>query len=324
MPLVTCPDCLAKFESSGARGASCPTCGYRLGSSRPADATVRSRRPPRREEPDDFDDRRPVRRPRRETSSAAASLIPLLILGGVLFVVLFVGGVGFLVYRAVERVPSRAADVAEVRPVVAGPMGFAPAAPQDDGLPGVTPTDLAPGGPPAAAPPPIFPQPGGPQMPGMAPPPGIPVGPPPGMPVGPPPGFGPMPGAPRVPGRPGMPQPPAMPQPPGMPQLPGQAATVTLSNLRRGSGAGAGLEIDYEYTAGSRHPIFDRLIVRTEEGTGEVRLIGPSQKKGTVRIRALGPIGNLRGKVEVWMERRSAATLPGASGQVISNTVSLD
>ena len=70
--------------------------------------------------------------------------------------------------------------------------------------------------------------------------------------------------------------------------------------------------------------MFDKLIVRTADGTGEVDLIGPPQKKGTIRIRAIGTVGQLQGKVEVWMERRSAATLPGARGQTISNTATLD
>jgi hypothetical protein len=109
-----------------------------------------------------------------------------------------------------------------------------------------------------------------------------------------------------------------------MPQPPGAAATVTLSNLRRGSGAGTVLEVDYEYTAGARHPVFDKLVVRTADGIGEVDLHGPPQKKGTLRIRAIGGVGQLQGKVEVWMERRSATTLPGARGQVISNTATLD
>jgi hypothetical protein len=320
MPFVTCPDCLAKFESSGARSSSCPTCGRRLGSSRRSDDAPR-RSVRRREYEDDYDDHRPVRRPRRERSTAADSLVPLLILGGVLFVVLFVGGVGFVVYRVVERAPSGPADVAEVRPVVVGPMGFAPAAPPDDGLPGVNPADLAPGGPPAFGPPPSAPRPNDPSVPGidpgqLQPPPGLPR--PPSVPVGPPPGFAPRPGGPRGPGRPATPQPPAMPQPPGA------AATVTLSNLRQGSGAGTTLEVDYEYTAGARHPVFDKLIVRTANGISEVNLSGPMRKTGTFRIRAVGGIGPLQGKVEVWMERRSATTLPGARGQVISNTVSLD
>jgi hypothetical protein len=84
------------------------------------------------------------------------------------------------------------------------------------------------------------------------------------------------------------------------------------------------LEVDYEYTAGVRHSVFDKLVVRTADGISEVDLHGPPQKKGTFRIRAIGAVGQLRGKLEVWMERRSATTLPGARGQVISNTATLD
>ncbi len=303
MPLVTCSECLAKFDSSGARGASCPTCGHRLGSARRSDDEPR--RPSRRRDYEDDDyDRRPVRRPRRERSTAADSLVPLLILGGALFVVLLVGGVGFLVYRAVERAP---APGVAVRPAESGlpgvPLGGGP----NDDLPGVNPADLAPGGRPVSGPP-GFPQPDDPSMPGVDP-----------SPVAPPPGTPPAPAGPGKRPRPGPPQPPALPQPPGA-----AAATVTLSNLRRGRGAGSVLEVDYEYTAGSRQPIFDKLIVRTANSTGEVSLHGPPQRKGTVRIRALGFAGNLQGKVEVWMERRSPGTRPGASGQTISNVVTLD
>jgi hypothetical protein len=210
-------------------------------------------------------------------------------------------------------------------------MEFPQAAAPNDGLPGVNPADLAPGGQPAFGAPPNFPQPNDPSMPGIdpgqvQPPPGMPQPPglprPPGVPVGPP-GFAPRPGGPKGPGRPAMPQPPT-PQLPAMPQPPGTAATVTLSNLRRGSGAGTLLEVNYEYTAGTRHPVFDKLIVRTADGIGEVDLTGPMRKTGTIRVRAIGAVGNLQGKVEVWMERRSAATLPGARGQAISNTVTLD
>jgi DNA-directed RNA polymerase subunit RPC12/RpoP len=278
MPVVTCPECLAKFDSSGARGTSCPTCGHRLGSARRPTADRRSYR--RTDDEDDYDDRRPARRPRRAKSTATDSLVPLLILGGVLFVVVAVGGIGFLVYRGIERAPSRPRDVAEARPV---------AAPDDD-LPGVSPADLNPGGQPGFGPP-NFPQPGDPSLPGIDP---------------------------------SQVRPPRRQQPPDMTQPPGAAVTVTLSNLRRGRGAGTVLEVDYEYTAGSRHPVFDKLIVRTADGTGEVDLLGPPQRKGTIRIRAIGAFGRLQGKVEVWMERRSSAAHPGADGQVISNTVTLD
>jgi hypothetical protein len=99
--------------------------------------------------------------------------VPLLILGGVLFVVLFVGGVGFVVYRAVENAPSRPRDVAEVRPAAAGP-----AAVPEDGLPGVSLADLHPIGPRPSAPPPG----GGPALPGVDPSELQPPGGPPGLP----------------------------------------------------------------------------------------------------------------------------------------------
>ncbi|HET6572725.1 MAG TPA: hypothetical protein VFG68_03915 [Fimbriiglobus sp.] len=286
MPVVTCPECLAKFDSSGAPGTSCPTCGHRFGSARrPADTPRRSYR--RYDDEDDYDDRRPARRPRRAKSTATDSLVPLLILGGALFVVVLVGGIGFLVYRAVGSAPNRPRDVAQVRPVRSSP---------DDGLPGIDPADLDPNG---------RPQPDDPSLPGIDP---SQVRPPAGMPAG----------QPRGPARP-----PRRSQPPVMPQPPGTSAAVTLSNLRRGRGAGTVLEVDYEYTAGTRHPVFDKLIVRTANGTDEVNLHGPPQRKGTLRIRSIGAIGRLQGQVEVWMERRSAAR-PGADGRVISNTVTLD
>lgn len=352
MPLFTCPTCRAGFESAGAPGASCPTCGQvvipvgRL-SRRPADDDAPRRRPARRDEDDDYEDDRPARRPRRPASTAADALIPLLIIGGVLFVILAVGGLGYLAYRVAGGAAQHDREVATAE-WTEFDGGFAQA-PAGGGPPGVDPRDLAPGGggfprpnfqppglrppggpdnqpgidpralqPPGGMQPPAFPQQPGLRPPGLPQPPGV-------RPPAPPRAGGPdLPGVGRPPGLPGGVQPPALPQPPAMPQPPGMggatAATVTLSNLRRG--AGGALQVDYEYTAGAPNPAFDKLVVKTANGSHELLGIGPIRAKGTIRIRSVGP-GKFQGTVEVWMERKSPATLPGASGEKISNSVTI-
>src|SRR6516165_10609731 len=151
MPLFTCPPCRAKFESAGAPGASCPTCGKMVvpigrGSQRPADEGAPRRRFSRRDDEyeGDYDDR-PARRPCKPASTAADSLIPLLIIGGALFVILAVAGLGFLAYRAGDRTVDRdrEAVVAE-RAEFEGEFAQGPAA--VGGMPGVNPADLQPPG----------------------------------------------------------------------------------------------------------------------------------------------------------------------------------
>jgi len=149
--------------------------------------------------------------------------------------------------------------------------------------------------------------------PGMFP--GNPTGPGgPGAPVGPPGG----PGGP--PGRPGR-----GPRPPGLfPGGPGVAAPaaisiVTLSNLREAAGFAAvpELHVDYEYAAGSPPGVLDTLMLKSPNGTAQVRLHFQGQPKGTIKVARVG-VGV--GSLEAWMERRTSPS-PFAAGQKISNSV---
>src|ERR1700752_3748201 len=93
MPLITCASCLAKFQSSGNRGTSCPTWGTIVGRSsaggRPSSRKSR------------FDDDPPVRRRRTRARSSnndaavrtiSGALIACGVLGLMTIVVFFIGG----------------------------------------------------------------------------------------------------------------------------------------------------------------------------------------------------------------------------------------
>ena len=196
----------------------------------------------------------------------------------------------------------------------AGPGGSFPT--PKGNLPGVDPGELPQIGteiddddlaglfPPGTFPPGTFPGrpagPGGPGRPGM---PGDPRGPRRGPPAGMFPGG---PGGPNMPGGPGAAAPAAI-------------AIVTLSNLREVQGV-AGvpeLHVDFEYAVGSPPGQSDTLVLKSVNGTAQVRLHFQGQSKGTIKVAGIG-VGV--GTLEAWMERKTSPS-PFAAGQKISNSV---
>jgi hypothetical protein len=100
---------------------------------------------------------------------------------------------------------------------------------------------------------------------------------------------------------------------------PAAVAIVALSNLREVQGfAGIPeLHVDFEYAAGSPPGVFDTLILKSVNGTAQVRLHFQGQPKGTIKVAGIG-VGV--GTLEAWMERKTSPS-PLAAGQKISNSV---
>jgi hypothetical protein len=120
MALITCPDCDAQFVSRS-RAPVCPTCGADIeeARSRLADEDDRpSRRRRRRDDDDDFDDR-PSRRRRRAGKDPT---VPILLVCGLVFALLVVGGFAFGLYQVLTRDRDQAAAPPP-------PPGFAPQPP---------------------------------------------------------------------------------------------------------------------------------------------------------------------------------------------------
>jgi hypothetical protein len=211
-------------------------------------------------------------------------LLPLILVGGGLFLLLAIGGIGLVVYlstsRAVEQERSARAQAEAARAQAEAARALAEAQRQASMKPVEQPRSQPPAGPP----------------PGSQPP------------VGLPPGF------PPPPTRPPIGQPPA---------AMGVQVTLSNLRRVRGFGAREDLELTYEYTSGNFSPLSDVLIVETTDGTSSVRLTGFPVQKRTVVISSIG-LGGFRGPIKVWMERSTAPGPPGARGTRISNELTLN
>lgn len=117
MATISCPTCQSEFDS--AASGACPACGWRVApaapvvAARPVSARPISNDPPparaasRRRDDDedlDIDPDRPRRKPTKKKSSGM--LLPIAIIGGALFVLIMVAGVGVGAYMLMSSKPA--------------------------------------------------------------------------------------------------------------------------------------------------------------------------------------------------------------------------
>ena len=216
--------------------------------------------------------------------------------------------------------------------------------PQGD-LPGIDPAELSPPGleqllpeiealfPPGTFPPGTFPQgpgqPNDPGQPGMRPglrPPGI--GNAPGRPPVMIPPMGPRQIAPQGPG--GIVGNPGMPGAPGTTRLPDgtempETAYIKLTNLRLAKGLNpfGELEVDFQYPLQGNPSRYEYFLVKTSEGTSEVRAqtSGLRRGNGTARLRPTKG-QKFSGPIQVWVVLTGDDGVK-SEGQIASNTVTL-